>query len=208
MPDLIIFDCDGTLVDSEATCNQALVGVLREFGVNLDPERAFGLFLGQTTGDVVRYVQAETGRDPVGFAGALEAAEIAAIRRGIQPIPGAPELLQQLSLPKCVATNGARDKALCSLTVTGLLDHFGERVFSSQQVAAGKPAPDLFLHAANACGVRPEACWVVEDSPHGLTAGRAANMRTFGLIGHLSASEIESHGAQPLASLLDLLAEL
>ncbi|WP_443043568.1 HAD family hydrolase [Streptomyces sp. NBC_00358] len=117
-----------------------------------------------------------------------------AVDAGLAPVEGLPEALDALTLPMCVASSGSHDKMRHTLGRTGLYEHFAGRIYSATEVSRGKPAPDLFLHAARQMGVDPAACVVVEDSQPGVHAARAAGMRAFGYAGGLTpAARLEGH---------------
>ena len=203
--DAILFDCDGTLVDSEEPGMDVLHEVAQAVGVPLTREVAHAAFRGLSMEGCIRYI---TRRMPAQATPTLNAWRAAApgtevselltqrvrdqqairFHSHLQTIPGAPELLARLRLPVCVATNGPRSKAELTLTLTGLLPHFiderSDRLFCAYEVGYFKPDPGLFLHAARALGARPERCAVVEDSLPGALAGLAAGMRVFVIGGH------------------------
>ena len=154
MTGLVIFDCDGVLVDSEPIALRILLQTLAEAGVPLDPALA-----------------------------AMRGRLYAAFRAELAPIPGIAAALAALPCPYCVASSSQPERIELSLTVTGLWPRFAGRAFSAAMVARGKPAPDLFLHAAAAMGYAPPACLVVEDSPAGILAAQAAGMRVVAFTG-------------------------
>lgn len=190
---LIIFDCDGVLVDSEPLALRILLQMMSDAGATLLPEEAHEAFLGRSlasTCDILR-------RD-FGVAVGDEALERMrrdlhlAIRRDLQPMPGIAEVLGTLGRPCCVASSSQPERIRLSLQVTGLADFFGEAVFSASMVERGKPAPDLFLHAAQRMQVAPEHCMVVEDSPAGVRAALEAGMRVVAFTGG-SHAKLDSH---------------
>jgi HAD superfamily hydrolase (TIGR01509 family) len=125
-------------------------------------------------------VEAELGRKlPPGFRPELQERTFEAYRRRLKPIPGIVDLVSSLDIPKCVASNGTREQVEFSLSLTGLLPYFADRIFSSHDIGVWKPEPDLFLHAARAMGVEPSGCAVVEDSVPGIQAGISAGMKVF-----------------------------
>lgn len=183
-----IFDCDGTLVDSEEPGLEVLHALALEEGLGLSLAEARQRFRGVRMADCVAWIAAQRLDRPVGF----EADFTARVRRqterrfrqGLQPMPGAPELLAALRAqgrPIAVATNGPREKVELSLGLTGLREPFGAHVYCAYEVGSFKPEPGLFLHAAQALGVAPQHCAVVEDSLPGLQAALAAGMRAFSL---------------------------
>jgi len=178
---LIIFDNDGVLVDSEPVANQILASLLTEYGFRCTPEESIATFMGYSMPQVRAMVEERLGR-PV--PADLEARYIAQLfptfERSLRPIPGIEDALRAIDQTVCVASSGTHERIRLTLGATGLWDRFGGRVFSAQDVVRGKPAPDLFLHAAASLGVDPRSCAVVEDSPAGVTAANAAGMTSFG----------------------------
>ncbi len=179
----IIFDCDGTLVDSEMLSNEVLVEAVAEHGLNLSVDEATLAFRGGKMADCVAHLEALLGRPlPEHFVPTLRSRTADAFRTKLQPITGALELIRWLadrSWPICVASSGPVEKIELSLSLTGLSPFFEGRIFSSYDIGAWKPDPSLFLHAAKAMGVRPDDCAVVEDSLPGIRAGLAAGMAAF-----------------------------
>ena len=179
--ELIIFDNDGVLVDSEPVANQVLASLLTEYGFRCTPEESIATFMGYSMPQVRAMVEERLGR-PV--PADLEARYIAQLfptfERSLRPIPGIEDALRAIDQTVCVASSGTHERIRLTLGTTGLWDRFGGRVFSAQDVVRGKPAPDLFLHAAASLGVDPRRCAVVEDSPAGVTAANAAGMTSFG----------------------------
>ena len=179
--ELIIFDNDGVLVDSEPVANQVLASLLTEYGFPCTPEESIATFMGHSMPQVRAMVEERLGR-PV--PADLEARYIEQLfptfERSLRPIPGIEDALRAIDQTVCVASSGTHERIRLTLGATGLWDRFGGRVFSAQDVVRGKPAPDLFLHAAASLGVDPCRCAVVEDSPAGVTAANAAGMTSFG----------------------------
>jgi HAD superfamily hydrolase (TIGR01509 family) len=175
-----IFDCDGTLVDSEELGNGVLAEMVSEQGLPLSIAAATAEFRGMKLAECLRFVEQRLGRRlHEGFVPEFRARSAAAFRAHLRPIAGAAELLNALSIPFCVASSGPREKIELSLSLTGLLPLFGERIFSAYEVQSWKPAPDLFLHAAQSLGAAAADCAVVEDSWPGISAGLAAGMTVF-----------------------------
>jgi len=195
--DLIIFDCDGTLVDSEYLNNKVVAEYFQSLGFpQFTIEYSFKHFMGKALPDIIKIVEAETGtKVPEDHAVHLIAASEQNLAQYLKPVPGAPQMVAMAaSLGKiCVASNGERIPVLSSLKYTGLNQYFPEsQVFTRSQVAKGKPAPDLFLYAAAQMGAGPAKCLVIEDSVPGATAGVAAGMTVFGFTGvHHNAAEQE-----------------
>lgn len=180
--ELVIFDSDGTLVDSELLAAEAMVDYAAEFGVQLTALTAMERFKGGKMADWVAAIEQLRGAAlPDAFVPILRERTAALLQLRLQPIEGALELVRSLKIPFCLASNGPREKIELCLGVTGLLPYFDQRIFSAYELGVWKPAPDLFLHAAERMGVTPSRCAVVEDSVPGALAGVAAGMRVFAL---------------------------
>jgi len=182
VPNLVVFDCDGVLVDSEAIGCRVLAEILQGHGIACDAAAVHRRFVGRNLPSVMRILAAEDGwTAPEDFPTAVREATLAALRtEGVQPIPGivaALDAIDAAGLATCVASSGRFEKMRTTLGITGLLPRFEGRLFSAHQVKEGKPAPDLFLFAAASLGVAPADCVVVEDAPAGLEAARNAGMR-------------------------------
>ncbi|MFE1798402.1 HAD family hydrolase [Streptomyces sp. NPDC059517] len=183
--DLVIFDNDGVLVDSEPLSNTLLAAYLTELGHPTSYEDSLRDYMGAAMHRVHDMVAERTGeRLPDDFDDVFHKRVFAAFERELEAVPGAEEVLEKLAadgVPYCVASSGSHERIRVGHRKTGLDRWFDdERIFSSQDVGRGKPAPDLFLHAAERMGVPPEKCLVVEDSPLGVRAARAAGMDVYG----------------------------
>lgn len=194
--DLVIFDCDGVLVDSERLALRLDAELLAEVGWPMSEAEQVERFVGRTEAAMKDEIEARLGRDITPeweiFAERyveLFAAELVAVTG----VAAAIDAIQGAAYATCVASSGGHEKIRRNLALTGLRDQFGERIFSGEDVVNSKPAPDLFLHAAAAMGVPPDRCAVVEDSRAGVEAGRAAGMTVFGFAG----------GVTPAAALKD-----
>lgn len=208
---LVIFDCDGVLVDSMGIDMRELTRAVAGVGGTLSAEEVEAAFHGVALPDVERGVAAHLGRPlPDGWMDGFLAARAAAFERELRPVPGAAEAIagvRAAGWEACIASGGRRSKMELTLRVAGLRDAFpADRVFSAYEVARPKPAPDLFLHAAAVCGFAPADCVVVEDSLPGVRAGVAAGMRTLGYDGGDAAvaERLRAAGAEPLADLREL----
>lgn len=184
---MLIFDCDGVLVDSEAIYVDAELRFLAEAGVRYERAAYVRQFMGLAPDDWRRQlhddVTARLGRPlPARFFVDLDAVVVAALEEGLTAVPGARAAVAAADR-RCVASSTALARLRWKLHRTGLADLFGAAVFSAEAVVHGKPAPDLLLHAADQMGVEPDACTVVEDSANGVRAGRAAGMRVIGFTG-------------------------
>jgi HAD superfamily hydrolase (TIGR01509 family) len=182
-PDLIIFDCDGVLVDSEVLSCRCLSEVLARYGIKLGLDQALDLFLGRSVSAVLDHYRAAGRLNPELFSAELRAGVRAAFIGGLCPIEGVGSVLEDLRIPHCVASSSDFDRVSLSLSLTGLASHFDGRLYTSQMVKHGKPAPDLFLYAAEKMQADPRRTLVIEDSVSGVTAAKAAGMTAWGFVG-------------------------
>jgi HAD superfamily hydrolase (TIGR01509 family) len=182
-PDLIIFDCDGVLVDSEVLSCRCLSKVLAGYGIDLGLDQALDLFLGRSITAVVEHYKALGRPTPEQFSTELTAAVRTAFLSALCPIEGVNSVLEGLQIPYCVASSSDVDRVSLSLSLTGLAPHFDGRLYTSQMVERGKPAPDLFLYAAEKMRADPRRTLVIEDSVSGVVAGKAAGMTVWGFVG-------------------------
>jgi HAD superfamily hydrolase (TIGR01509 family) len=213
---LVIFDCDGVLVDSEPIACRVMARELTRLGYPLSPDDCQERFTGVSMKTVMAMIEADWQRPlPAGFEERLREQDFAAFRAELAPVAGVEAMLERLTLPRCVASSGAPQKIRFTLTVTGLIGAFEPYLFSARMVARGKPAPDLFLHAAERMDTPPESCVVVEDAVAGIAAAVAAGMRVLGFAGagHAGpgyAEKLAAAGADAvftrMADLPDLLA--
>ena len=181
---MIIFDCDGVLVDSEPIAAAVAAEEFTRAGFALTPDMVARQFTGMSDSDMFAAVEAAArSRLPPDFAATLVCATDKRLRAGLRPMPHAAEVLARLDRPKCVASASSLERVRLSLEITGLLSFFAPHVFSASRVARGKPAPDLFLYAAENMGVAPRECVVVEDSERGIAAALAAGMTPIGFAG-------------------------
>jgi HAD superfamily hydrolase (TIGR01509 family) len=184
--ELVIFDCDGVLVDSERIAVRIDAEMLAELGWPLSEQEVIERFMGRTTEDMLRAIEAEIADLEPGWEIEFDHRYMEALAAELTPVDGVVEALDAIDLPTCVASSGSHDKLRFTLGHTGLYPRFEGRIFSAHDVERGKPAPDLFLHAARTMGADPEACAVVEDSRYGVQAARAAGMRAFAYGGGLA----------------------
>ncbi len=182
-PDLIIFDCDGVLVDSEVLSCRCLSEVLAGCGIEVGVDQALDLFLGRNIAAVLEHYRESGLLNPERFSAELTDKVRRAFRSGLGPVAGVRTVLERLQIPNCVASSSDLDRVTFSLALTGLEFHFGTRLYTSQMVERGKPAPDLFLYAAEKMQVDPGRTLVIEDSVSGVSAGKAAGMTVWGFIG-------------------------
>jgi HAD superfamily hydrolase (TIGR01509 family) len=184
MVDLVIFDCDGVLVDSERLAVKVDATVLAHLGWVLTEEEIIARFVGVSDLHFRKAVESHLGRRlPDDWEAECRPLYRKAFSEQLRPVDGIVEALDQLALPTCVASSGTHEKMRFTLGLTGLYDRFHGRIFSATEVARGKPAPDLFLYVADRMGVSPGACVVVEDSAPGVAAARAAGMLVFAYAG-------------------------
>ena len=187
---LVIFDCDGVLVDSERLAIRVDVQVLASLGWHMTEDEVVRRFVGKSDAHMKREVEEHLGRTlPGDWDAGFRDLYLDTFRRELRPVDGIVEALDAIATPTCVASSGTHDKMRFTLGLTGLWERFEGRIFSATEVAHGKPAPDLFLHAAARMGVEPSACAVVEDSRFGVAAARAAGMRAFGYAGGVTKSD-------------------
>jgi HAD superfamily hydrolase (TIGR01509 family) len=176
--ELVIFDCDGVLIDSERLAIKIDAIVLRELGWPLSEQEVIERFVGRSARDQQIAIEEHLGRKlPAGWDQRFEPLYRAAFDAELTPVRGVLEALDHITVPTCVASSATHDHLRYTLGLTGLAERFAGRIFSSEDVEKGKPAPDLFLHAAASLGAEPRACIVVEDSRPGVEAARAAGMR-------------------------------
>jgi len=185
---LVIFDCDGVLVDSEPLANASFSRALEAEGLDWSVEETMRRLMGRSLKSCVEICEAELGRKlPDDFLEKMQAATYKSFRdaplQAVAGVKGAVQALQAAGIATCVASSGALEKMRFTLGLTGLWELFEGRIFSSSQVPRGKPFPDLFLHAAIAMDVQPIVCSVVEDSVPGVQAARAAGMRALAYAG-------------------------
>ncbi|MBB5042669.1 HAD family hydrolase [Shinella fusca] len=182
--ELVIFDCDGVLVDSEPISIAVLVEALAAAGVTMSEEEAHVRFLGRSLKSMSEILHDDYGLAiDAAFLDAMRKVLYERFRAELRAVEGVAETVDALGIAHCVASSSQPERIRLSLTVTGLLSRFEPNIFSASMVARGKPAPDLFLHASAAMGVAPDYCVVVEDSPAGIAAGKAAGMRVVAFTG-------------------------
>ena len=206
---LIIFDCDGVLVDSEPISNRIMAEVLTENGLPVTLEMCYEHFLGRTMSDCVSILASRFGHTVTAdFVDTVRERTLDALREEIEPVQGIAATLERICVPTCVASSGQLVKMRTTLERTGLLHHFEDRLFSAAGMARGKPHPDIFLHAAEAMGAEPLACAVVEDSPVGVRAGVAAGMTVFGYAALTDPQKLSAAGGRIFTDMQDLPALL
>ncbi len=195
--DLVIFDCDGVVVDSERIVFEVFGSFIRSLGVRLTDGETHEQFLGRALPECMSIVERLSGK-PVP-TGALErycADRDRVLRELVRPVEGIREVLETLSIPFCIASSGGHDKMRITLGATQLMPFFEGRLFSATEVPRGKPAPDIFLFAAERMGANPARTAVIEDSVNGVLAGCAAGMTVFGFVDLTPAAKLAAAGAQ------------
>lgn len=197
---MVIFDCDGVLVDSERLTHQVVVDMLAEHGVALPFDEAVDRFIGMSMANGLVQLKALLGGElPADFLPEMGRRTRAAFRAGLTAVPGVEAVLDGLQRPYCVASNGNHAKVNFTLGHTGLLPRFHGRIFTADDVQHPKPAPDLFLLAARSLGAAPAQTTVVEDTPTGVTAAKAAGMRAIGFAAMTPAGRLQAAGADAIA---------
>jgi HAD superfamily hydrolase (TIGR01509 family) len=188
--ELVIFDCDGVLIDSERLGVKVDTAALHELGWPLSEAEVIERFVGRSDRDNQAAIEAHLRRKlPDGWAEQIETRYRESFAQALTPVDGVLEALDRITLPTCVASGATHAHLRYTLGLTGLYDRFAGRIFSAEDVANGKPAPDLFLHAAGQMDADPTGCAVVEDSRPGVEAARAAGMRVLAFAGGLSPAE-------------------
>jgi HAD superfamily hydrolase (TIGR01509 family) len=181
---LVIFDCDGVLVDSELITNRVLAQMLNELGIAVSLEDMFERFVGRSMPQCLEIVTKLLGRPvPQHFVEEYMTRNATALKAELKAVSDIETVLAGLRIPYCVASSGTHEKMHTTLGITGLLPHFRGKMYSVTEVAQSKPFPDVFLHAARQQGVLPADCAVIEDTPTGVRAGVAAGMTVFGYCG-------------------------
>lgn len=203
--DLVIFDCDGVLVDSEPLTNQVYVQMLGEFGYQVDTEAYLREFSGAALPKRLEVTSNKLNwTPPENFLSIFNERLSVLTEKKLQPVIGIHSLIESLSVPICVASNGSREEIALRLKIAQLTDRFGDAIFSGLEVPHPKPAPDVFLAAAKAFNVSPARCIVIEDSVPGVTAAVRAGMKVFGHAAFTPSESLEEAGAMPFANMMEL----
>ena len=206
---LIIFDCDGVLVNSEPISNRVLAEALTESGLPLTVQDCYEHFMGRTMADCLEILAGRFGhRVADDFVDRLRQRTLDALRAEVEAVPRVAAALARISAPTCVASSGPLVKMTTTLQRTGLLPLFEDRLFSAAGMARGKPHPDIFLHAAEKMGAEAHACAVIEDSPVGVQAGIAAGMTVFGYAALSDHRALAAAGARVFTDMQELPALL
>jgi HAD superfamily hydrolase (TIGR01509 family) len=207
--ELIIFDCDGVLVDSELLANNVLAKALQDLGLPYDTARTIDSFMGRSLKSCFEQIERELGASlPNDFGARLDRDTYLAFEQDLQSVPFIATALDQIQAhyKSCVASSGSHEKMQLTLGKTGLFNRFENRIFSASEVKQGKPKPDLFLHAAARMGVLPTHCVVIEDSPAGVQAAKAAGMQVLGYCAMTPREKLESLGAIGFDDMRELFA--
>jgi HAD superfamily hydrolase (TIGR01509 family) len=210
-PAAVLFDCDGVLADTEALASLIVAEDLQARGWAVTPEECQAIFLGRAVPDMVPIVEARLGPLPAGWMQHIAGRLAWRMAREAVPIPGALDTVRTLAaagMPLACASNSSRAELRGKLARLGLAAVFGDRVFSYEDVARPKPAPDIYLAAAEACAARPLDCVVVEDSLTGIRAGIAAGCQVLAYAGALDPAPLEAQGARAFRRMEDLPALL
>ncbi len=202
---LVIFDCDGVLVESEPLATQVLVQILAERGIKVNYEE----FLREFSGAVIyKRLEAISQKlnwtPPSNFISIFDERLSVLTEKELKPVPGIQALLESLSVPACVASNGSRDEIILRLKIAGLTEYFGKAIFSGLEMPHPKPAPDVFLAAAEAFKAAPDRCIVIEDTVLGVTAAVRAGMRVYGHAAFTTSESLKAAGAIPFDNMTEL----
>jgi HAD superfamily hydrolase (TIGR01509 family) len=200
--DLIVFDCDGVLVDSEPIVNRVFVEMLGELGFVLDVQATLKEFCGASMASRIELNQRRLGwKAPGDFLATFNSRLNSAAESELTPVPDDADVLDKLSAPWCVASNGSLEEIRHRLGLVGILGRYSPTLFSALDVGRSKPAPDVYLHAAKCMGVGHSRCAVIEDSLAGAQAGRDAGMVVFGYAGRTSPQVLHDAGAKVFDSM-------
>jgi len=204
---LVVFDCDGVLVDTETIANQVIVDSLENYGLRLTLAQCMTYFVGLTTENVKIKAGNLGAVLPDSWVDDIDAEDQKRCAEGVPSIAGIHQVIARLEaekVPFCVASNGRREKMNTTLGYTGLLSHFAGAMYSARDLNTAKPDPKLFLHAAAEFAVKPEQCVVIEDSPAGAIAARRAGMKCFGYAPHDDGAPLAAAGAEVFDDMAEL----
>ncbi len=201
----VIFDCDGVLVDSETRLAAIELEMLADFGCKVTIEEFNARFVGLTEQDYRFEIEREIGALPSNWREPYRGRRERALREELQAVPGVKSVVESLAVPIAVASNSARTRVRDALELVDLLQYFNEKIVTSEDVPMGKPAPDVYIRAAEILGVAPTCCVAIEDSPIGVRAARRAGMTVFGYVNGLAAEAVlRAEGAKTFDSMADL----
>lgn len=193
---LIIFDCDGVLVDSERLTNQVFIDMLAALGVNITLKEVMNNYVGIPLLDGIAILEKHYQfKLPEDFMVEFNQQSMAVLERDLQPITGVKEVIEKLQMPYCVASNSSTEKVRAMLKITDLFQYFEGKIFTASQVEKPKPAPDVYLYAAEAFKVNPSDCLVIEDTSVGVSSAKAAGMTVFGYAAQTLPSRLLDAGA-------------
>ncbi len=205
----IIFDCDGVLIDSESIAIGVLVNMANALGANLDFKESLIALKGKSLNSCMALISDLIEKPlPEDFEKDYRTNTFETFKKEIQPIKGIKEVLENINLPFCVASSGPENKIRLNLEVTGLLPHFGDKIFSCYAIQKWKPEPDVFLWAAETMGYQPEDCLVIEDSVSGVKAARAGGFDVFGYTEHDYKNELQALATKTFSNMEELLSIL
>lgn len=204
--ELIIFDCDGVLVDSELISSKVLARIFQSIGLDMTARDVFDTLRGGSMDKTIRFVEEKIGGPiPIDLEAEYRVKSFEAYRQEMIPIPGVEDILRELNIDKCVGSNGPHSKIRLNLEVTGLDQYFeSEHIFSAYDVDSWKPNPDLYLHAANYFKVDPTQCLVIEDSISGATAAQRAGMTCYGYARDTDPHLFVAVGAIPIIEMKEI----
>ena len=204
--ELVIFDCDGVLVDSEPLANRVFVDMLRDGGHPVDTDEYQREFSGASIFHRLEVTSRKLNwTPPADFLPVFHERLIALTERELKPVAGVREVLESLSVPICLASNGSREEILLRLQIANLTEYFGSAIFSGLEVPQPKPAPDVYLAAAKAFNIPPARCIVIEDSLPGVTAAVRAGMIVYGYAAFTPQASLRRAGALPFDTMSELL---
>jgi len=204
--DLIIFDCDGVLVDSEPITNKVYVQMLSEYGYEVDEDEFLREFWGMAMTQRLQIISRKLGwTPPDDFVSVYHERLVEINIKELKPVDGVCTLIESLTIPYCVASNGSQQEIAHRLKVTHLAELFVDtKIFSGTEMPHPKPAPDIYLAAAKSFNLPPERCIVIEDSISGITAGVSAGMKVYGHAAFTSSEKIRQAGAIPFINMAEL----
>lgn len=192
----IIFDCDGVLVDTEKIGNGILLEMALEHGFEMELEDAYRSFNGRNLKDCFRHIEEAIDQKlPETFEAEYRDRSFTAFKTQVKPMKGVVDFIENLKIPYCVASSGPVEKIRLNLEVSGLIDKFEGKIFSSYQINSWKPEPDIFLHAAKVMGFEVQDCIVLEDSKAGVQAGRNGGFKVYGFANGYNNEDLEEEGA-------------
>jgi len=203
--DLVIFDCDGVLVNTEPLANQVYVEILEEHGHRVNSDEYMREFSGASITQRLQVTSQKLNwTPPSNFASTFQERLAELSRQVLEPVDGIHELVESITVPMCIASNGTRSEIQLRLKLANLTEFFGDAIFSGLEVPKPKPAPDVFLTAAQSFNIPPSRCIVIEDSIPGVTAGVRAGMTVYGYAAFTPSESLRAAGAIPFSNMLEL----